>query len=118
MGEPELRLVHGHGRARGRSPGFYNTNTGFLGLQIRRALRNHVELRAWIKVSTLDCSDWGATKIRLKPNASPTRIGLDADLLPEPRYKERIVPDARANTRTPGCTRRLFAGLVGARIER
>src|SRR5262249_20147977 len=40
MGEPYLRLIHGHGRMRGISPGFVNTNTGFFGLQIRRALRH------------------------------------------------------------------------------
>ena len=31
MGEPYLRLIHGHGRMRGISPGFVNTNTGFFG---------------------------------------------------------------------------------------
>jgi hypothetical protein len=33
MGEPYLRLIRGHGRWRGISPGFVNTNTGFFGLQ-------------------------------------------------------------------------------------
>jgi hypothetical protein len=35
MGERELILIHGHGRNRGITPGFVNTNTGFFGLQIR-----------------------------------------------------------------------------------
>ena len=32
MGERELILIHGHGRNRGITPGFVNTNTGFFGL--------------------------------------------------------------------------------------
>ena len=28
LGETELVLIHGHGRARGKTPGFYNTKTG------------------------------------------------------------------------------------------
>ena len=39
MGEIKLTLIHGHGRNRGISPGFVNTNTGYFGLCIRRALR-------------------------------------------------------------------------------
>ena len=34
MGERELILIHGHGRNRGITPGFVNTNTGFSGLQV------------------------------------------------------------------------------------
>ncbi|MBX9827903.1 MAG: hypothetical protein K2Y27_23245 [Xanthobacteraceae bacterium] len=34
-GAEKLCLVHGHGRSRGRSPGFYNTKTGRFGLIIR-----------------------------------------------------------------------------------
>jgi hypothetical protein len=33
MGKRELILIHGHGRNRGITPGFVNTNTGFFGLQ-------------------------------------------------------------------------------------
>ena len=40
MGETELELIHGHGRARGKTPGFYNTKTGVFGPAIRRILRN------------------------------------------------------------------------------
>ena len=82
MGESHFCLIHGHGRNRGKSPGFVNTNTGYFGLRIRNALRNATELRQWIKVSTLDCSHPGATSIGLKPNAAPTRTELDRDLLP------------------------------------
>jgi len=45
MGERELILIHGHGRNRGITPGFVNTNTGFFGLEIRRALRHDERLR-------------------------------------------------------------------------
>jgi hypothetical protein len=83
MGETELRLVHGHGRARGKTPGFVNTNTGRLGLAIRRILRHKRALRKWIKYSTLDCRKWGVTSVRLKANPAPTRTRLDPDLLPE-----------------------------------
>ena len=83
MGETELRLVHGHGRARGKTPGFVNTNTGRFGLAIRRVLRHKRALRQWIKYSTLDCRKWGVTSVRLKANPAPTRKGLDANLLPE-----------------------------------
>lgn len=80
MGAPRVRLIHGHGRARGISPGFYNTNTGYFGLAIRRQLRRNRELRRWIKHSTLDCSDWGRTTVKLKRNPNPTRTALDLSL--------------------------------------
>ena len=48
MGERELILIHGHGRNRGITPGFVNTNTGFFGLQIRSALRHDKDLRRWV----------------------------------------------------------------------
>jgi hypothetical protein len=41
MGAGKLRFIHGHGRTRGKSPGFYNTKTGWLGLRIRRELRRN-----------------------------------------------------------------------------
>jgi hypothetical protein len=83
MGVTSLCLIHGHGRGRGISPGFVNTNTGYFGLTIRRALRHSDELRQWIKVSTLVCSDPGATTINLKRNIAPTRAELDPDLFPD-----------------------------------
>jgi len=83
MGETELRLVHGHGRARGKTPGFVNTNTGRFGLAIRRVLRHKRQLQQWIKYSTLDCRKWGVTSVKLKANPAPTRTGLDANLLPD-----------------------------------
>lgn len=85
MGAPRIRFIHGHGRTRGKSRasrGFYRTNTGYFGLSIRRALRRHRELRQWIKYSTLDCSDWGRTTVKLKRNAKPTRTTLDLTVLP------------------------------------
>jgi len=83
MGETDLRLVHGHGRARGKSPGFFNTKTGRFGLAIRRVLRHKRQLRQWIKYSTLDCRKWGVTSVKLKPNPAPTRTRLDPDLVPD-----------------------------------
>jgi hypothetical protein len=85
MGAPRIRFIHGHGRGRGkpnRSRGFYRTNTGPFGLSIRRALRRHRELRQWIMYSTLDCSDWGRTTVKLKRNPRPTRTALDLSVLP------------------------------------
>jgi hypothetical protein len=87
MGETDLKLIHGHGRHRGLTPGFVNTNTGFFGLAIRDALRRDKTLRQWIKYTTLDCSDWGATSVKLKRNRTPTRTQLDVRLLPERTYR-------------------------------
>jgi hypothetical protein len=83
MGEGELILIHGHGRNRGISPGFVNTNTGYFGLCVRRALRHDESLRRWIYYTTVDCSDMGATSVRLKPNPSPTKKAADWSVLPE-----------------------------------
>jgi len=63
-----------------KTPGFYNTKTGVFGLAIRRILRNKRKLRRWIKYTTLDCRQWGATKVKLKPNPAPSRTSLDPDL--------------------------------------
>jgi len=81
MGETELRLIHGHGRSRGKTPGFFNTKTGVFGLAIRRVLRRKRQLRQWIKYTTLDCRDWGMTRVKLKPNPAPSRTRLDAGLI-------------------------------------
>ncbi len=88
MGAARLRFVHGHGRARGKSPGFYNTHTGYFGLRIRRELRHNRLLRQWIKYTTLDCGDWGTTTVGLKTNPHPTRSALDLTVLPPPSYPE------------------------------
>jgi hypothetical protein len=63
MGEVRLTLIHGHGRNRGISPGFVNTNTGYFGLCIRRALRHDESLREWIFRTTLDCGQMGCTSV-------------------------------------------------------
>src|SRR3974377_285003 len=60
MGESHLCLIHDHGRFRGRSPGSVNPNTGYFGLEIRRALRHDPELRERILYTTLDCKQLGA----------------------------------------------------------
>ncbi|HEY2535174.1 MAG TPA: hypothetical protein VGJ20_45955, partial [Xanthobacteraceae bacterium] len=73
MGAERIRIIHGHGYNRGLSPGFVNTNTGYFGVTIRRELRNREDLRRWIKRTTLDCSDYGLTAVKLKKNPAPTR---------------------------------------------
>jgi hypothetical protein len=83
MGESCLYFIHGHGRNRGITPGFVNTNTGSFGLQIRRALRHDKDLRKWIHHTTLNCEDMGVTSVRLKPNRTPSRTALDQDLIPD-----------------------------------
>jgi hypothetical protein len=83
MGESELILIHGHGRNRGITPGFVNTNTGFFGLEIRKALRHDQRLRRWICYTTLNCSNPGSTSVSLKVNRSPARTRLDPELLPD-----------------------------------
>jgi hypothetical protein len=105
MGESELRLVHGHGRARGKTPGFVNTKTGVFGLAIRHAFRRNKELRQWIKHTTLDCRKWGATTVKLKPNPAPSRTRLDAGLIADRQgapLRARRLP-----TRFPAPGRRL-----------
>src|SRR5882724_6498327 len=77
MGESDLTLIHGHGRNRGISPGFVNTNTGYFGLCIRRALRQDESFRQWIFHTTLDCGQMGCTSVRLKPNPSLSREAID-----------------------------------------
>jgi hypothetical protein len=77
MGEDKLVLIHGHGRNRGISPGFVNTNTGYFGLCIRQALRHDKSLRQWIKHTTLDCWNMGSTSIRMKANPNPSRKQFD-----------------------------------------
>jgi hypothetical protein len=84
-GASEVRLVHGHGRARGRSVGFINTKTGYFGLRVRRAIRGNSVLKPWVKISTLDCHEWGATSVKLKPNPNPTRSQIE---MPPVRYRE------------------------------
>src|SRR5258707_804846 len=76
MGEKQINLIHGHGRNRGISVGFTNTNTWYFGLKVRSDLRSSEELRQWIKYTTLDCSDPGVTSVKLKNNPSPFRTAL------------------------------------------
>jgi hypothetical protein len=85
-GATEIRLIHGHGRGRGISPGFVNTNTGYLGLCLRGQLRHDDTLRQWIKISTFSCAHAGSTVIGLRRNPSPSRAEIDNDLLPEPAF--------------------------------
>jgi hypothetical protein len=82
LGADRIRLIHGHGRMRGRSPGFFNTKTGYFGLRIRRELRHNRSLRQWIKYTTLDCGEWGATTVKLKINRNPTRSEIDRSVFP------------------------------------
>jgi hypothetical protein len=103
MGADRIKLIHGHGHNRGLSVGFVNTNTGFFGLRIRDQLRHNVNLRQWIKHTTLDCGHEGATTIKLKRNKSPTREKFDN--LPEPgALPERtgeLMPRGRLSREVP-----------------
>jgi hypothetical protein len=76
-GAKGIRLIHGHGRHRGISPGFVNTNTGYFGLTIRSQLRHDHDLRKWIKHTTFNCSHNGSTFVKLKSNSNPTRTEFD-----------------------------------------
>ena len=89
MGEAELTLIHGHGRNRGISPGFVNTNTGYFGLCVRRALRHDESLRRWIYHTTLDCRQMGSTSVKLKPNPSPMRKAIDRSIFSERQMGSR-----------------------------
>jgi hypothetical protein len=77
IGASQLTLIHGHGRNRGISPGFVNTNTGYFGLCVRRAMRRNSSLKPWAKVSTLDCSQDGSTTIQLRHNPAPSRTQIE-----------------------------------------
>lgn len=79
MGVKNLVLIHGHGRNRGISPGFANTNTGYLGLTVRRTLRHDPELRQWIFPSTIYRGDAGQTIVKLRPNTTPSRTEFQLD---------------------------------------
>lgn len=85
-GAPELTLIHGHGRGRGISPGFVNTNTGYFGLRVRQELRTNKQLRRWIKYTTMSCAHDGSTTVKLKPNPAPSRTALGDDALPARGY--------------------------------
>jgi hypothetical protein len=80
MSEPQISFIHGHGRNRGISPGFVNTNTGRFGLAVRSALRNSPELRSYVVRSTLDCRNPGVTCVQLRRNSEPSRTQLDPEL--------------------------------------
>jgi hypothetical protein len=89
-GTERIQFIHGHGHARGISPGFVNTNTGYFGLSIRRQLRSDENLRRWIKHTTLDCSDPGSTSVKLKPNLAPTRDEINDDAMPPSSIPDRL----------------------------
>lgn len=88
MGASEITLIHGHGRNRDVTPGFVNTNTGYFGLCIRRAIRGNKELKLWAKVSLLDCSKPGSTTLKLKKNPCPTRAEIEFS--EEPNFAWRV----------------------------
>jgi hypothetical protein len=82
MGADKVRLIHGHGRNRGISVGFINTDTGYFGLRIRGAIRGNKVLKQWAKISTFDCSHNGSTTLTLRRNLNPTQRKID---LPPPK---------------------------------
>jgi hypothetical protein len=114
-GAEKLCLVHGHGRSRGGSPGFYNTKTGRFGLAVRRQLRHNVLLRQWIKHTTLDCRSWGDTTVKLKANPAPSRFELDWSILPAPSFPDRRV--AREEIYGPWLPRRPMKGHKNQQLQ-
>lgn len=82
-GLPFVRFIHGHGKNRDFTLGFVYTNTGLLGLSVRRLLRDDASLRKWIRHTTLDCSHDGSTAVRIRRHEVPTRAKIDTALLPE-----------------------------------
>jgi hypothetical protein len=100
-GADDVVLVHGHGRSRGKSPGFVNTKTGHFGLCIRATIRGNPRLKPWVKISTLDCRRWGSTTVKLKSNPDPTRNEIDLSTV-------RLAPegkDPNGAPRAPGTSR-------------
>jgi hypothetical protein len=87
-GASQVTLIHGHGHKRGISVGLSNTNTGYFGLIVRRAIRGNARLKPWVKISTLDCGHDGSTTVKLKPNPSPTRTQIEMPEKPT-RYTGR-----------------------------
>jgi hypothetical protein len=83
MGLTELVIIHGHAWHRASPRPFANTNTGYLGVTLRRILRSGGDLRRYM-YTRIDVSDPGTTRVRLKPNPAPTRDDFDA--LPEPDF--------------------------------
>ena len=81
LGARRLVLIHGHGRSRGKRPGRSGTNTGRLGLQIRKTLLNHKGLRLWVFPSTLRRSDRSSTSIKLRRNPKPSKTSFSEFLL-------------------------------------
>jgi hypothetical protein len=53
-------------------------------------LRNKRKPRKWIKYTTLDCRDWGATTVKLKPNPAPSRTSLDPGLIEDRRERGKL----------------------------
>jgi hypothetical protein len=98
MGENDVTLIHGHGRKRGISPGFVSPNTGYFGLEIRRALRQDKELRQWIRYTTLDRSHMGVTRVKLKQNPALTRSDFGHNLLPEKEARSAKLAIHAANS--------------------
>jgi hypothetical protein len=76
MGQSSLCFIHGHGRNRGISPGFVNTNTGYFGVQIRKEFRHGLKLRHRIHHTTLNCSHPGRTCVQLKKHLHPRASSL------------------------------------------
>jgi hypothetical protein len=85
-GAAGVTLIHGHGRHRGHLVRA-NTNTGFFGVRIRRALRHDAALKPYIVRSSLDVSHQGSTYVRLRRNPTPSRTEIDMSLIGCRRYE-------------------------------
>ena len=95
MGETELELIHGHGRARGKTPGFYNTKTGVFGL----AIRPHPSQQE--KAATMDqVYDAGLPAVGCDQGQAEAEPGAQPDQ-PRSRPVRRPQPPAGMSTRSP-----------------
>ena len=88
-GWQSIRFIHGHALWRNSPRPFANTNTGVLGLSIRKLLRNEASLRQWIKHTTIDCSSEGSTSVKLKSVKVSMPERADFSGLPAPQFAPR-----------------------------
>jgi hypothetical protein len=78
-GDERITFIHGHGFYRGNHGACGGSNTGVLGLAVRRTLRDDSGLRQWIYHSTLDCSDCGTTSVNLKGRSGPEGVATNGN---------------------------------------
>ncbi len=88
---PRLRIIHGHGYNRRDYCLFANTNTGPLGMAVRRLLREDRALRQYM-YAKFDCSDMGFTTVRLRSN-----VRDDIRMMIASQGRRRLLSDKYGN---------------------